>query len=256
MRDSHGEEAAGPEALRESEERYRKVFLHSNDAILVIDPDRDAIMDANPKACELLAFTRDELLKLSISAIHLTEMPALQTFARSVMREGHGWTNELSCLTKTGRSVPTEISASTAEFAGRRCIIAMVRDITERQQAAQAHRELAVMEERTRLAREIHDPIAQGLTGIIWQFNAAEQSAPGGGGRGCGGADRPGPRAGTGESPAVPVGVCYATAGTALNPEPVVRRYRGVRRCVPGRGFHGYTSAFPLRVGCVLAAFQ
>ena len=75
MRDSHGEKGAGPEALRESEERYRKVFLHSNDAILVIDPDRDAIMDANPKACELLAFTRDELLKLSISAIHPTEMP-------------------------------------------------------------------------------------------------------------------------------------------------------------------------------------
>ena len=181
MRDSHGEKGAGPEALRESEERYRKVFLHSNDAILVIDPDRDAIMDANPKACELLAFARDELLKLSISAIHPTEMPALQTFARSVMREGHGWTNELSCLTKTGRSAPAEISASTAEFAGRRCIIAMVRDITERQQAAHAHRELAVMEERTRLAREIHDSIAQGLTGIIWQLNAAEQSALAGG---------------------------------------------------------------------------
>ena len=49
LRDSHGEKAAGPEALRESEERYREVFLHSNDATLVIDPDRDAIMDANPR---------------------------------------------------------------------------------------------------------------------------------------------------------------------------------------------------------------
>ena len=181
MRDSHGEKGPGPETLRESEERYRKVFLHSNDAILVIDPDRDAILDANPRACELLAYSRDELLNSSISEIHPTEMPALETFARSVMREGHSWTNELSCLTKTGRSVPAEISASTTEFAGRRCIIAMVRDIAERQQAAQAHRELAVMEERTRLAREIHDSIAQGLTGIIWQLNAAEQSALAGG---------------------------------------------------------------------------
>ncbi|HEX9016861.1 MAG TPA: GAF domain-containing sensor histidine kinase, partial [Chloroflexota bacterium] len=34
--------------------------------------------------------------------------------------------------------------------------------------------ELAVMEERNRLAREIHDTIAQGLTGIILQLEAAE----------------------------------------------------------------------------------
>ena len=181
MRDPNGEKEAGPEALRESEERYRNVFLHSNDAILVIDPDRDAILDANPRACELLAYSRDELLNSSISSIHPMEMPALQAFAGSVMLEGHGWTNELSCLTKTGTSLPAEISASIIEFAGRRCVIAMVRDITERKQAEQAHRELAVMEERTRLARDIHDSIAQGLTGIIWQLNAAEQSARVGG---------------------------------------------------------------------------
>ncbi len=33
--------------------------------------------------------------------------------------------------------------------------------------------EAAVHEERNRLAREIHDTLAQGLTGIVWQLNAA-----------------------------------------------------------------------------------
>jgi signal transduction histidine kinase len=37
-------------------------------------------------------------------------------------------------------------------------------------------RELAVSEERNRLAREIHDTLAQGLTGIVLQLEAAEQS--------------------------------------------------------------------------------
>jgi PAS domain S-box-containing protein len=36
-------------------------------------------------------------------------------------------------------------------------------------------RELAIIEERNRLAREIHDTIAQGLTGIILQLEAADQ---------------------------------------------------------------------------------
>jgi len=45
-----------------------------------------------------------------------------------------------------------------------------------RQLLAQA-REAGVLDERQRMAREIHDTLAQGLTGIITQLQAAEQSA-------------------------------------------------------------------------------
>ena len=37
--------------------------------------------------------------------------------------------------------------------------------------------ELAVLEERTRMAREMHDTLAQGFTGIVLQLEAAEQAA-------------------------------------------------------------------------------
>ena len=36
----------------------------------------------------------------------------------------------------------------------------------------------AIVEERTRFAREIHDTLAQGFTGIMMQLNAAEQRLP------------------------------------------------------------------------------
>jgi PAS domain S-box-containing protein len=42
---------------------------------------------------------------------------------------------------------------------------------------AQDARQVAILEERTRLAREIHDTLAQGFTGIIVQLQAAEQMA-------------------------------------------------------------------------------
>ena len=38
-----------------SEERFRNIFEYSNDAILVLDPDHDEILDANPRACRLLS---------------------------------------------------------------------------------------------------------------------------------------------------------------------------------------------------------
>ena len=125
-------------ALQESEERFRKIFDHSNDAIFVIDPEHDKILDANPIACSMLNYSHEELLSTPITAIHPNEMPQLLAFARSVFERGHGWTSELSCITKSGKILPAEISGSVIEIAGETCLLAMVRDITERKQAQEA----------------------------------------------------------------------------------------------------------------------
>ena len=56
----------------------------------------------------------------------------------------------------------------------------LVRDVTERKRAEstllQQERDLAVLEERNRMAREIHDTLAQGFTGIVVQLEAMEQA--------------------------------------------------------------------------------
>ena len=98
---------------RESEELYTKIFDFSNDAMLVSYPEQDKFIDVNPKACEMLDYSRAELLATPFSAIHPDDLPELQAFAGSVFRHGHGWTNELVCVGKTGRRVPVEISASS-----------------------------------------------------------------------------------------------------------------------------------------------
>ena len=117
--------------LRENEERYRKIFSYSNDAIFVIDPSQNAILDANPKACDMLGYSREELLSTPLSAIHPDEMPQMQLFAQSVFEKGHGWTNELTCTAKEGGVIPAEISASViADIPAKPYIIAIVRDVT------------------------------------------------------------------------------------------------------------------------------
>jgi len=138
----------------EADELLRKIFNYSNDAIFVIDPDRDQIVEVNPRACGLLGYSRDELLSMPISAIHSREMPRLLAFARSVFEEGRGWTNELTYLTKTGLKLPSEISASVIETRGRKCLIAFVRDISERKRLEEELKRYsanleALVEERT-----------------------------------------------------------------------------------------------------------
>ncbi|MCH8852897.1 MAG: PAS domain S-box protein, partial [Planctomycetes bacterium] len=135
------EHESAEDALGQSEERFRRIFEYSNDAILVIDPARDQILDANSTACDMLRYSREELLSTPISAIHPNEMPQLRSFVDSVFEKGNGWTNELTCLTKTGDTLPSEISASVFEMGGRRCVLAMVRNIAERKRAEKALRE-------------------------------------------------------------------------------------------------------------------
>jgi len=124
------------ESLREEAARYRNVIAASNDAIFLIDPERDQILEANPVACRMLGYGQAELLELAVSAIHPAEMPQLLRFARQVFAKGQGWTDELSCRTKSGATLPAEISASLVEIDGRTCLLSLVRDTTERRRAA------------------------------------------------------------------------------------------------------------------------
>ena len=127
--------------VSENEERFQIVFNHSNDLIFLVDAARDLILDANHKACSMLGYSREELLSLALSAIHPNEMPKLMAFAQSVNEYGSGWTDELTCMTKAGEVLPAEISASMVDIQGSPCMIAIVRDISERKRAALALRE-------------------------------------------------------------------------------------------------------------------
>ena len=129
------------EKLVEREDRLHKIFDHSNDAIFIMDPLGDMILDVNPRACEMLGYLREELLARKVSAIHPTEMPAMVEFARSVSEAGHGWTDELSCTRKDGGVLPIELSASVIDIDGRSCLLAMIRDISARRRAEHGLRE-------------------------------------------------------------------------------------------------------------------
>ncbi|HRY16051.1 MAG TPA: sigma 54-interacting transcriptional regulator [Candidatus Competibacteraceae bacterium] len=160
--------------LHDSAERYRQIFTYSNDAIFVIDPAQDQIIEANPRACAMLGYSREELLTTPISGVHPNEMSRMLAFAMTVLNDGHGWTNELSCLTKNGQFLPAEISASVIEIEGRSCIIAMVRDVAERRRM-----EAALQESQAWLTRVLDSAmdaiIALDEQGCVTLFNHAAE---------------------------------------------------------------------------------
>lgn len=172
------------EMLRKGEKRFQKIFDHSNDAIFVIDTVANEILDVNSKACTMLGYSREELLSTPVSAIHPDEMPKLLAFAKSVSRDGQGWTDELRCLTKAGRFLPTEISASPMDMSGRLCTIALIRDISKRKQAEEElHRASQRMKGDLEMAAKIQEsllpkapPDAAGVS-FAWAFKPCDELA-------------------------------------------------------------------------------
>jgi chemotaxis family two-component system sensor kinase Cph1 len=113
-----------------------QVFEASGDPAFVIDPFEDEIVAANPAGCAMLGYTREELLATPVSGIHPAELAQLQEFLERVLEDGQGSTIGLTCRTKSGFYLPTEMALSALESSGSVYILGLVRDRSEHRQPA------------------------------------------------------------------------------------------------------------------------
>ena len=131
------------ETIRESEKRFRDIFNAVNDGILIIDPGEHRIVETNQKASELLGYDEEELAGMLIEKIHPKEMVQLKRTLDEVLRGQPVQTDEFSCLRKDKHRLPAEISFSAVRLNEKTCVMAMVRDITERNRAGEEIKSLA-----------------------------------------------------------------------------------------------------------------
>ena len=124
---------AKDQILSQSDEQLRIIFEYSNDAIFLVDLEQDKILDSNPKASSLLGYTREELQAGKASMLHPSEMKKAQEFLKHVAGAGEGWTNELSCMAKSGDLISAEISASLVRYQDRDCVVSVIRDVSDRE---------------------------------------------------------------------------------------------------------------------------
>jgi PAS domain S-box-containing protein len=130
------------ERYEDVQTRFQRLFDSTNDAILVVAPASDEITECNPAACDLVGYTREELLSVSPGeTIHADDREQFRSFLQDVQEAGHGSTDALSCQTKEGETRQLEVSAATLEDAEQSPIILSARDVTERKEY---ERELSV----------------------------------------------------------------------------------------------------------------
>lgn len=121
-------------ALRENEQRYRALFEHTNDGVLIISL-QGVIVAANRQACEMLGYDPGELADLPLSQITPPEDRQAGQQRLLALMDGQTLpTYERTMLTKTGATVWVEVSAALVrDAAGQpQHLQSIVRDITER----------------------------------------------------------------------------------------------------------------------------
>lgn len=98
------------EELKDSEERYRRAFETSRDGLLLIHKIEADILNSNASIQELLGFSHEELLKMKLWEIGVTndDKNFQETLAR-LERDGVIHYKDVPVKTKNGLSINTEI---------------------------------------------------------------------------------------------------------------------------------------------------
>jgi len=122
--------------LRERERelsRYALLAKNAKDAIVFFDRETSEIIDANDAAPALFGYSREEFLHLS--AFNLRPVGHRKTVVTYLDEiDAGGKRYEYTGLRKDGSTFPAETTPHTVAFEGRRIVITVIRDVTERRE--------------------------------------------------------------------------------------------------------------------------
>jgi len=128
------------EALHDSETRFRTFVDHAGDALFVYDLEKRTVIDVNRQACETMGYTREELIGKTPDAFHLESYDAEMESAVERAAAGETLFDTHWHRRKDGSTFPVEVHTSLVSYGGRRFLLKVARDITDRLRAEEAIR--------------------------------------------------------------------------------------------------------------------
>lgn len=161
--------------LQESEEQFRAIVNQTAAGIAETDLTGKFIL-VNDRYCEIVGYSRDELYQMRMQDLtHPDYLPRNTALFNQLVADGTGFVIEKQYIRKDDSFVWVQNNVTLikdAEGKGK-YVLAVTFDLTDMKVAEEtllaSQREKAVIEERNRLARELHDSVTQALfsAGVI-----------------------------------------------------------------------------------------
>lgn len=150
------ERVRAEEALRESEERFRRLSDAAFEGIAI--HDKGKILDANSKMAEMFGYKRSEFI--GKHALDLAA-PESRDLVLKHIQSGYEKPYEATGLRKDGTTFSGEVVGKPLPYQGRVVRVTAIRDITERKQAEEQIE--ASLKEKETLLKEIHHRVKNNL---------------------------------------------------------------------------------------------
>lgn len=146
--------------LEESEQETRYLFDNVHDAIFIIDPENEVVLDLNNRACEQYGFTRQEFIGMSLKDIS-ESVPRGEDMVTDTFESGSIRGVDSIQFRKDGSKMYLEINASLVNYRGKTAILSVNRDITERRKTELQTKQS--LDEKTVLLQEVHHRVKNNL---------------------------------------------------------------------------------------------
>jgi PAS domain S-box-containing protein len=133
------------EALKESENRYRRLFDEATEGVVLADADTGIIRDCNQAFLRLAGYEKAELIGRPQTLLHPPEgggQSVSRTFALHRSKK-QGQLLDARLITRAGAVRDVEIKANVLDFDGRRVLQGFFRDVTE-ERRVQFEREISL----------------------------------------------------------------------------------------------------------------
>jgi two-component system nitrate/nitrite sensor histidine kinase NarX len=115
-----------------SEEEYRNIFEAASDGLVIYDIETDSVVEANPAACEMHGYTRQEFIGLNPAVFMLPESHALFMEQVRVAESGSVFESLIVHLRRDGSPFHVEVRRSMINYRGRPCLLSVIRDVSQR----------------------------------------------------------------------------------------------------------------------------
>jgi PAS domain S-box-containing protein len=125
---------AAQRALAESEARFRAIFETAADPIFLNDMQTGRFLDVNQAACRHLGYDKSEFLGMTINAIHPPENRDAMPLFPEDPAQSKGLFFESQHIRKDRSKAIVEVSSQQMMHGGRRVLLSIARDVTERKQ--------------------------------------------------------------------------------------------------------------------------
>lgn len=149
-------------------EVFELLFHNTPDILCIIRLLDGHFVDVNQSYLQATGYTRDEVIGHSTVDLNIWENPAERLHFEEILgKEGFFQNQEIAFCRKDGSVLVGMVYARVLSLRNEPHIFCVIHDVTARKQSQELALKLSTLEERQRLARDLHDSVNQSIHGLV-----------------------------------------------------------------------------------------